>query len=221
MEISGEDDKVKPSPRLNGLQNDAQLKMIYNVLNQNGVKLSQSQLNTLINQVQMNEQNLKNNSTKPKEKNNDFKTMNINYEPEELIYNSNKPKSMLKKDQYANLESSKFNQDEYKDDTLHNISEIKKDIGQGLSLIEKKKLQWQQDKDLLERLNQQEDYDALKSVSPRRFYTNNLSSLTKKENFNDFTTPNKLTLTEKKKIQWQKERGKFYENFSVFLKLNY
>ncbi|RNA02953.1 hypothetical protein BpHYR1_045007 [Brachionus plicatilis] len=210
MGISGEVDKVKPSPRQNELQTENQLKLIYSVLNQNGVKMSQNQLAAFLEQIQKNEKGSTSNLNKSTEQNN---KNNMNYysdQEQDISFYSSKPKSMLKKKDLMieNIvpQTSSSNQDEYQDHKFLSDNEKTTAFGNRLSLTEKKKIKWQQDKELFEKLNQQENNDALKSVSPRRFYQNNVPNVSQKENFSEVALPSKLSLTEKKKIQWQKER---------------
>lgn len=210
LEISGEEVKVKPSPHQNEIQNENQLKLIYNVLNQNGVKLSQNQIFSLLDQIQKNDQDSKNNLAQNINiKNKSSKNDNHNDQEKDIISYSNKPKSMLKKKENAlHLDITlNPNQSEYQDYKISPELEKTHGFGNKVSLIEKKKLKWQQDREILEKLNEQENYDASKIVSPRRFYQSNLSNVTQKESLNEIAIPHKLTLTEKKKLQWQKEKG--------------
>ena len=83
-----------------------------------------------------------------------------------------------------------------------------------VSLIEKKKLKWQQDKDLNVKLNQQEVTDAQKfsyQPPPVQPSLTRTSSLPRTGH-----TPeppigkNTMTLAEKKRLQWQQERGMLF-----------
>lgn len=220
MEISGEVDKVKPSPRQNEIQNDNQLNLIYNVLNQNGVKLSQNQIYSLLAQIQKNDKDSKNNIDETINiKNKPNKNDNDNDQEKDIKSDTNKSKWMLQKNEkFLHLEPTiNSNQSEYHDNKI--LSDIEKTNGfkNRVSLIEKKRLKWLQDKELLEKLNEQENYDASKIVSSERIYQNNVSNIPKKENLNRIPFSNKLSLTEKKKLQWQKDRGKFLFMSNYFL----
>lgn len=219
MEISGEVDLVKASPRQSNAKSSNKIKSINDALNQNGIKLTPEQLMALINQVQSNEpiQDQRIDKNKSKKENNDYR---------EQEYTRPVNKSNLKKSQdqdYVNVYrqpqivvASDEEYDEHKQKSVSNEHLNSNNSNNRVSLIEKKKLKWQQDKDTIEKLNQQEAYDAQKFAYQPQAVQSGLNRTSSLPRTGQTPEPplGKMTLAEKKRLQWQQERGMLFVLFT-------
>ncbi|CAF0907856.1 unnamed protein product [Brachionus calyciflorus] len=217
MDISGEIDMVKPSPRQINVKNTEKIKSITNVLNQNGIKLTPDQLINLISQVQTTD-------TKREKSISRMDTADRNGDSDYRFLNN---KSNLKKTQdqdFVNVyrppqiviaEDDEIEQPKPKPIIQETVNANKSN--DRMSLIEKKKLKWQQDKEMVDKLNQQENQDNYKFFTQQPISQNNFARTSSLPRSGLTPEPpiGKISLAEKKRLQWQQEKDA-QENLKKF-----
>jgi hypothetical protein len=189
MEIPGEVDLVKPSPRDGATIKNQKINIdpkSLHSLKQKGLNLSEEQLLAILNVIQ----------------NNNNPAAHTNSKQQEMVQNISN----------NNFEDGQFNSGpNSKSNSMEQLNVI-------LKRTDKKKLKWQQDRELEEQLTRQEHHD---NEIFRQAYEKQTNRSNPDDNPNRTgNTPDPkffkstLTLAERKRLEWQQEKGiHFHKKF--------